>query len=338
VDVSTERGDRPVGPIAPERFGVLQALLAHVLSACGENRDARLDADDLAARFSIPREELQDTLSLLNLVNFGGGCYTVYAEVDEDAGIVRVDKELYGDVFRKPPRLTPLEARAIRLAIDYVGPTIAAEAHTPLDRVRKKLEETFGQFDLPQTLRGDAGDAEERLVRTLSDAVEKRRVVEIEYLKDGDETPTTRSVEPYSFVRELPVWRVHTWDRTADGPRTYRLDRMRSARLTEESFEPREAFDPSYLTEPRLARLWHSPVIARWKVEQRGGRLLTDKAALSELPFKTDEWLLSEVLADAGETVVLEPADMRARIAARARALQQELGVTVRRKRPAARA
>ena len=185
-----------MGPIAPERFGVLQALLAHVLSACGENRDARLDADDLAARFSIPREELQDTLSLLNLVNFGGGCYTVYAEVDEDAGVVRVDKELYGDVFRKPPRLTPLEARAIRLAIDYVGPTIAAEAHTPLDRVRKKLEETFGQFDLPQTLSGDAGDAEEQLVRTLSDAVEKRRVVEIEYLKEGDETPTTRSVEP----------------------------------------------------------------------------------------------------------------------------------------------
>ena len=244
VDVSTERGDRPVGPIAPERFGVLQALLAHVLSACGENRDARLDADDLAARFSIPREELQDTLSLLNLVNFGGGCYTVYAEVDEEAGIVRVDKELYGDVFRRPPRLTPLEARAIRLAIDYVGPTIAAEAHTPLDRVRKKLEETFGQFDLPQTLSGDAGDAEEKLVRTLSDAVEKRRVVEIEYLKEGDETPTTRSVEPYSFVRELPVWRVHTWDRTADGPRTYRLDRMRSARLTEESFEPREGVRP----------------------------------------------------------------------------------------------
>ena len=61
---------------------------------------------------------------------------------------MRVDKELYGDVFRKPPKLTPLEARAIRLAIDYVGPTIAAEAGTPLDRVRRKLEETFGQFDL----------------------------------------------------------------------------------------------------------------------------------------------------------------------------------------------
>src|SRR6476619_5039116 len=164
---------QPAGPVAPERFGVLQALLAHLLAACGDERGTELDADELAERFSIPREELQDTLSLLNLVNFGGGCYAVYAMVDEDEGVVRVDKELYGDVFRKPPRLTPLEARAIRLAIDYVGPTIAAEAHTPLDRVRKKLEETFGQFDLPQTLRGDAGDAEARLVHTLSDAVEK---------------------------------------------------------------------------------------------------------------------------------------------------------------------
>ena len=45
-----------------------------------------LDADELAERFSIPREELQETLSLLNLVNFGGGCYTVYAEVDEETG------------------------------------------------------------------------------------------------------------------------------------------------------------------------------------------------------------------------------------------------------------
>ncbi len=337
VEADSDRGDRPVGPIAPERFGVLQALLAHLLASCGEDREAYLDADDLAARFSIPREELQETLSLLNLVNFGGGCYTVYAEVDEDEGTVRVDKELYGDVFRKPPKLTPLEARAIRLAIDYVGPTIAAEAGTPLDRVRRKLEETFGQFDLPQAPTGTAADAEEELVRTFSDAVEKRRVVEIEYLKEGEEAPTQRLVEPYSFERELPVWRVHTFDRTAKGARTFRLDRMRSARLTSEQFEPREGFDPRYLDEPHVAWLWHSPVVARWKVE-RGATPLTDKSARMEQPFKTEEWLLCEVLADAGETVVLEPAGARATVAARAQALQSELGLTPRRRRPAARA
>ena len=155
----------PAGPVAPERFGVLQALLAHLLTSCGEERSAALDADELAERFSLPREELQETLSLLNLVNFGGGCYTVYALVDEDTNVVRVDKELYGDVFRRAPKLTPLEARAIRLAIEYVGPTIAAEADTPLERVRRKLEETFGQFELASPAATRAGEDEEALVR-----------------------------------------------------------------------------------------------------------------------------------------------------------------------------
>jgi proteasome accessory factor C len=314
--------ERPTGPVAPERFGVLQALLAHLLAACGDERSATLDADEVAARFSIPIEELQDHLSLLNLVNFGGGCYAVYAE--HDGNSVRVEKELYGDVFRRPPKLTPLEARAIRLAIEYVGPTIAADAHTPLKRVRKKLEETFGRFDLVGTPQPADASAEESLVKVLSEGAEKRLVVEIEYLKEGD-TPSLRQVEPYTIERELPVWRVHTWDRSVDAARTFRLDRMRSARLSGETFEARDGFDPSYLRNPRVARLLHSPAVARWKLE-RGARPLTDGSAVADVPFKTEEWLLSEVLADRGETTVLEPQRLRDVVAKRVRRLQRELG------------
>ena len=94
------------------------------------SKDAEIPADELLERFpSIPPEELEEHLSLLNLVNFGGGCYTIYTELSD--GAVHVDKELWGDTFRAPPRLTPLEARAIRLALEYVGPMIAADAHTP---------------------------------------------------------------------------------------------------------------------------------------------------------------------------------------------------------------
>ena len=314
--------ERPIGPVAPERFGLLQALLAHLLAACGEERQAELDAAELAERFAIPIEELQEHLSLLNLVNFGGGCYAVYAVHEGD--VVRVDKELYGDVFRLPPKLTPLEARAIRLAIEYVGPTIAAEAHTPLARVRRKLEETFGRFDLAATPEPRVASDEEALVRVLSQGAEERRVVELEYLKEGEDKPSLRRVEPYTIERELPVWRVHTWDQTAGGARTFRLDRMRAASLTREHFEPREGFDPSYLHNPRVARLLHSPVVARWKLE-RGAQLLTDGSALADVPYKTEEWLLSEVFADLGETVVLEPTRLRELVARRARRLQREL-------------
>jgi proteasome accessory factor C len=324
-----ENGDgaveRPAGPVAPERFAVLQALLAYLLAACGEEREAEIPAKELLERFpSIPDEELEEHLSLLNLVNFGGGCYTVYAELRD--GSVHVDKELWGDTFRAAPRLTPLEARAIRLALEYVGPMIAADAHTPLSRVRKKLEETFGQFELARTPEPHVATEEVDLVSTLARGMRERKLVEIEYQKEADVAPSTRLVEPYSLERELPNWYVHTWDRTSDGARSFRLDRMRSAKLTREKFEAREGFEPTRLRDARTAKLLYDADVARWAIE-RGARLLTDGSAVRELPVGSDEWLESEVLSLRGEAVLLEPEGLRRTIAARAKALAKELGV-----------
>jgi proteasome accessory factor BC len=317
--------ERPAGPVAPERFAVLQSLLASLLAACGESKEAAIPVADLLERFpSIPADELEEHLSLLNLVNFGGGCYTVYAELRDDA--VHVDKELWGDTFRLAPRLTPLEARAIRLALEYVGPMIAVDAHTPLERVRKKLEETFGQFELQQTPEPHVGPSEEDLVSTLARGMREHRLVEIEYQKESDVQPSTRLIEAYKFERALPWWYVHTWDRTSDGERSFRLDRMRSAKLTKEKFVAREDFEPVRLRNARRALVLYTPAIARYEVE-RGARQLTDKSGLREIPVGSDEWLESEILSKRGEAIVLEPADLRVRIAERARSLAKELGV-----------
>ena len=284
-----------------------------------------ISASELLERFpSIPADELEEHLSLLNLVNFGGGCYTIYAELRD--GSVYVDKELWGDTFRAAPRLTPLEARAIRLALEYVGPMIAADAHTPLSRVRKKLEETFGQFELARTPEPQVATEEVDLVSTLARGMRQRRVVEIEYQKEVDAAPSTRLVEPYSLERQLPNWYVHTWDRTSDGARSFRLDRMRSAKLTRERFEAREGFEPTRLRDARTAKLLYDGEIARWAIE-RGARLLTDGSAIRETPVGSDEWLLSEVLALRGEAVLLEPDELRRTVAVRAKALAKELGV-----------
>jgi predicted DNA-binding transcriptional regulator YafY len=317
--------ERPAGPVAPERFAVLQALLAYLLAACGEEKDATIAAAELLERFpSVPPEELEEHLSLLNLVNFGGGCYTVYAELAGDQ--VRVDKELWGDTFRLAPRLTPLEARAIRLALDYVGPMIAADAHTQLGRVRGKLEETFGQFELAQGPEPDAERAEEDLVSTLARGMREHRLVEIEYQKEMEAQPSTRLVEAYSLERQLPNWYVHTWDRTSGAERSFRLDRMRSAKLTPETFQPREGFEPTRLRGARRARILYTQEIARYEIE-RGARRLADGCAVRDVPVGSDEWLESDILSKRGEAVVLEPAELRSRIAARARTLAKELGV-----------
>ena len=319
-----ELDERPASPVPPERFGLLQALLAYLLDACGESTSAVIPARDLVERFTIPEESLDEHLQLLNLVNFGGGCYAVYAELHGDQ--VHVEKELFGDTFRSPPRLTPLEARAIRLALEFVGPMIAADAHTPLERVRRKLEETFGEVDLSQTAEPQLDRAEEQLVRTLSEGIRQRRLVEIEYQKEEEDMLSTRIVEPYVLERRLPHWYVHTWDRGPDAQRSFRLDRMRSARLQREKYEPRPEFEVKELSGPP-ARIWYSKKIARWKVEE-GAKPLEDGAALSERRVGSEEWLMGEILSDRGEAVLLEPEDLRKRVARRAKELVKELKVS----------
>jgi proteasome accessory factor C len=318
--------ERVAGPVHPERFAVLQSLLVYLLDRCGENKEATVDASDLIERFHILPDELEEHLSLLNLVNFGGGCYAIYAELEN--GKVRVDKELFGDTFRAPPRLTPLEARAIRLALEFVGPMIAADARTPLDRVRKKLEDTFGEFDLGQTPEPHLGGAEEDLVATLTQGIRERKLVELDYLKEGEESTSGHLVEPYSIERRLPYWYVHTWDRTREAERSFRLDRMRSARLVDKAFEPREGFEPRGLRDARPVQIWYSPEVARWRLERGTARALKDGSAVEEVAVGGEEWLLGEILSFRGEAVVREPKELRARVAARARELQSELGLT----------
>jgi proteasome accessory factor C len=154
----------------------------------------------------------------------------------------------------------------------------------------------------------------------------ERRLVEIEYQKEADSEPSTRLVEPYSLERQLPNWYVHTWDRTSDGARSFRLDRMRSAKLTRERFEAREGFEPTRLRDARTAKLLYDEEIARWAIE-RGAHPLADRSALREIPVGSDEWLESEVLSLRGQAVLLEPDELRRSVAARAKALAKELGV-----------
>jgi predicted DNA-binding transcriptional regulator YafY len=245
----------------------------------------------------------------------------VYAELHGNE--VHVDKELFGDTFRRPPRLTPLEARAIRLALEFVGPMISAGAHDTLANVRRKLEETFGQFELSQTPEPHVGD-EEDLVGVLTRAIDEHRLVEIEYLKPEEQEVATRTIEPYSIERRLPHWYVHSWDVNRDEPRSYRLDRMRRAKALPQSFAPREGFDPSELHHATAARIWYSPAVARWEIE-KGARPLVDGSAVAEKAVGSAEWLVGEVVSYRGEAVVLDPPELRAEVAKRAKALGAEL-------------
>jgi predicted DNA-binding transcriptional regulator YafY len=208
---------------------------------------------------------------------------------------------------------------------------IAAEAHTPLERVRRKLEETFGEFDVDEGPERQAVTEEERLIATLSRASAEHLLVEIEYTAVGEET-SVRTIEPHALERELPWWYVHSWDRTRDAQRSFRLDRMKRADLLDETFEPRPELVPKKLSDASTARVLVSPALGRWRVE-RGALPLAKGYALEHLRFGSMEWIVGEILAHRGEAEVIEPASVRNEILTRAKRLKRELS-----RRPAAKA
>ena len=81
------------------------------------------------------------------------------------------------------------------------------------------------------------------------------------------------------------------------------------------------------MTRARAKILYAKGVAARWAAE-RGATPLKDGTALAEMPVGSPEWLTGEVPLAARQAVLLEPDGMRAAIAARARELADELGVS----------
>jgi proteasome accessory factor C len=320
---------RRSSPVAPERFAVLQAMLADLLESCGDEPRGEISASNLKERYGLTDEALIEQVNLLNLVNFGGGCYAVYAEFDGDT--IKVEKELYGEEFRRPARLSPLEAKAILMALDLVGPQVAAGAGTTLGEVRRKVEAAFGRFALRETPTPVAQREAEGILSAINDSIRNRRLVRIEYLGQSGSDMTERVVEPYLLRGVGSDWYLESYDRTKDGERTFRVDRIRAAEPLPDTFEARAGLEvQAEQRAPRgrsgTASVWFAPEIAARETETlpaSSSSPLIDGAALATISYGSERWLATEILKHRGSAVLISPEPLRAVVATRAAELRE---------------
>jgi predicted DNA-binding transcriptional regulator YafY len=313
-------GRRDPAAIRPERFARL-VTLASILIDAGR-ADERLRVEDVCDRLQITDQELREDVNVLNVVNFGGGSYVLYAEVLDD-GWVEIDPEPYSDNFARPARLLPVEAKALVAAIDLIGPHLPEGA---LDTARDKIVAALGADPAEQGLQiaTDGGD-DSSIARVINEAVAGRRLLRIEYYKVNEDEFTQRTIEPYALVNGLEGWYVASFDPAKDDLRHFRLDRIKSAEVLDETFVPRPEMNAAADVEgwartgevpaSRTARLWFSPERARWAREEESvAAELADGAVVVAMPFKGTDWLVRRVLAEAGDAAVLEPEDARAAV------------------------
>ncbi len=319
ASVDGENGSgRTEAAIRPERFARL-VTLASILIKAGRAGE-RVVMSEVCERLQLSEEELREDVNVLNVVNFGGGSYVLYAEIKEDDGEIEVDPEPYSDNFDRPARLLPVEAKALVAAIDLIGEHIPEGS---LTSARTKIVAALGEDPMEQGLQvaptsGDDSD----VARKVSKAIVARKMIEIEYYKENEDELIPRRVEPYALTNGREGWYVASFDPERDGVRHFRLDRIKHVNVTSEKFEPRPEVDPAAEVDGWLrtgevpasatARVWVSPERARWAREAR--RVVeewSDGSVVVELSFAGVDWLVREILKEAGDAAVLEPADAR---------------------------
>jgi predicted DNA-binding transcriptional regulator YafY len=322
---SSRSNGRSESSIRPERFARLVTLAGMLIeSAKGESR---LPVADVKDRLHVSDDELRDDIDLLNVVNFGGGTYVLYAELQGDE--IEVDAEPYGDNFARPARLLPLEAKALVAAIDLLGDHLPQSG---LATARRRIVGALGHDPSEEGLEiASPGGDDSDVARTINDAIEARCVLAIHYYKENEDEFTKREIEPYRLANGPEGWYVASYDRRREDIRHFRLDRIKEAEVTKEGFEPRDevadiaAIEGGWLSGENVpaadvARVWVSPERARWAREEHTViEELSDDAVVIEVPYGSLDWLLREILKGAGEFVVIEPEEAREAIASELR-------------------
>jgi predicted DNA-binding transcriptional regulator YafY len=171
-------------------------------------------------------------------------------------------------------------------------------------------------------------------LRRVADAVWESRVLEVRYRRWKEPTDVDRRLEPYGLVLKAGRWYVVA----GPGPRTYRVDRILELTECDERFEAPADFDLAghwqrYQAD-FLARLHRDEAVVRLAPRAAAGLTGAAARALAETgTAEADGWIRAVLpvesldhahgyfLAMGADAEVLEPAELRSRLAATSRAL-----------------
>jgi predicted DNA-binding transcriptional regulator YafY len=152
--------------------------------------------------------------------------------------------------------LTAPEAQALFLLAGPAAP-VAPHVKSALRKLVRALPDTFradaeaaaGAVTIDPTRWGERGRERPPLVDVLQTAVVRRRKVSLEYANRA-RTKTRRLVDPWGLVDKDDVWYLMAG--TEDGQRTFRIDRVIDAVVTDLPAERPAGFE--------LARAWEGVV------------------------------------------------------------------------------
>jgi predicted DNA-binding transcriptional regulator YafY len=224
--------DQPCGVNRTDR---LYALVEELRAVAPQWRSATW----LAARFEVSSRTIERDLSALQQAGV-----PIYATPGRRGGYA-IDVQ---------HTLPPLNLSAAEVAA--VATALAADTATPFTHAGRtalqKILAVLGEVDaegvreLASRIRlFDDADGRARPPAVVEGAIVAQRVLDITY-RDKTGLASTRTVEPVAVLGVRPHWYLWAWCRSRQAPRSFRLDRITDAVMTDEAV-PDRGLDPATL-------------------------------------------------------------------------------------------
>jgi proteasome accessory factor C len=219
---------------AAERVSRILATLPYIVAHQG------VTLGELGERFGLTPDQLREDL---NVVFFDVGLHPFTPDVMVDVFIDDDDRVTIhlGDYFRRPVRLSPEEGLTLLIAgralLDRPGsddPILASAV--------AKLSGVLGLRG-SQAVEVTLGEADDTVLATVEAAVAEHRRLVIRYHSYGRDQTTEREVDPFRLFTEQGHWYLIGYCHRSEDQRMFRVDRIQTARMTEEVVEVPDEVD-----------------------------------------------------------------------------------------------
>ena len=294
---------------------------------------------ELAERFGTTPAEILEDLNLLFVCGLPD--YTpadlMEVSIEEDMVFIRM-----ADYFAKPLRLTRSEAIPLYLKAQALvsllegtqgGVKELASLRSAIQKLGKALlPQEGGVAELTKRIRVQLESGEAQWLSLMRDAVTEHRSVDLEYYTYSRDALTRRRVDPHLVFASLGHWYVSGYCHLAEDRRLFRLDRIKTAELADETFEaPPDAdaeLPPPLMVVPGTGdvkiRLRAPDAVAQLLVEYGGilpaGLPVQQSKAIKggrrEIVFTTYAlpWLEKLLMRFGSSIEIMEPVELRERV------------------------
>lgn len=307
---------------ALDRLPRLLALVPYLLARPG----ARLR--DVAATFGVTERQLRQDLDLVFLCGLPGHMPDDLIDVSIDGDVITLTN---AETIARPLRLQVDEALVLLVGLRMLASAPGVQDRDALDRALAKLEGAAGDAAAAASTHVAVEvEAEESVLASARDALERGRMMHLDYYVPGRDETTERDVDPMRLVLAGGRTYLEGWCRHAEGVRLFRLDRVVSLDVLEQPAAPPPEAVPRDLDaglfqsapgdtlvtlELEPAGAWVAEYHPCESVEDLGdGRLRVG------LRTPQTSWVRRLALRLGGSGRVLAPADLAAQVRADARA------------------